>query len=98
MPIGTAVASALFAWRSETPFLNAAGHLSEKPGASVAPVALGSGDRDAQELGGFLDGEAGEVPELYQLCFAPVVLGESIERFIHGEDFIIRAGTGNLQV
>ena len=42
-------------------------HLLMQPGPGVSPVAVGGGARDAEGLGGLVDGQAGEVAELDQL-------------------------------
>ena len=75
-----------------------AADFAEEPGAGVGPVALGGGGADAQDFGGFLEGEAGEVAELYELGLLRVVQGEAIEGVVDGEQFVVCNGDGNLDI
>ena len=53
--------------------LSGGSHLPEEPRPRIRPVALRRRHRDAEHIGGFLDGEAHEVTQLHQLGLAGVV-------------------------
>ena len=53
-----------------------------EPGPGMRPVIPGGARGDVQQAGGFLDGQAGEVPQLYQLRLDRVLRGELIESVI----------------
>ena len=50
----------------------------EQPSPREYPVALRSGRRNAEGLGGFLDGHADEIAQLHHLGLARFDLGETI--------------------
>lgn len=68
-----------------------------EPGAGEAPVAFGGGDGDVEQGGAFLEGQAGEVAELYEFSFAGVVGGEAVEGVVDGEQFIAFPGRGDFE-
>ena len=53
-----------------------------EPGPGMSPVIPGRARGDVQQAGGFLGGQADEIPQLYQFRLGRVLRGELIERLI----------------
>ena len=62
-----------------------------QPGACIGPVTLGHRARDAQQIGGFLQGETGKIAQLDQFCFFAVLAGQLRDCFVQGQDVILEA-------
>lgn len=71
-------------------------HRMAQPCAGELPVAVDGGDRDADYGGDFGDGEAGEIAEVDDFCFARVIGGELIEGVVDAEQifFLVRGTAG----
>ena len=57
-----------------------------QPGACERPFVLHRGRRKIERAGRFLDAQAGEVPQRYDLRFTRVALFESRQRFVDGDE------------
>ena len=73
--------------RSTVPF-----QFPEQPGPRINPITLRRGRRNAEGLGGFLDGHSDEIAQLDHLGLAGFDLGEAIEDFMDGKNLVIFHG------
>ena len=62
-----------------------------KPSPGVGPIAFGRGQRDSKNFRNFLEREADEIAQLHNLGFLWMQGSQLIERFIHGERFLLVA-------
>jgi hypothetical protein len=62
----------------------------------MCPVVVGGAGGDAQGFGSFVEGHADKVTEFYKFSFRLVLERESVQRLIHGEQFIVIAWSRNL--
>jgi hypothetical protein len=69
----------------------------EKPDPGVRPIIVRGARGNAQQFGGFLEGHADKIPEFNQFSFGLVLGGELVERFVHGEAFVVVTRRGNFQ-
>ena len=69
-------------------------HLLAEPGPGVGPTAVGGPGRQAQGLGGLVEGQAGEVSQLHQLGRVLVLRGELLQGLVQGEQIVDRRGDG----
>ncbi len=61
-------------------------------------MALGGALADFQGCGSLLDGESCEVTKFHKASLLGIARGEEVERFVDGEKFILRFGSGDLDL
>lgn len=59
--------------------------LAEEPRPGELPFVLDRAWRPAEDVGGLLDGQTGEEPELHDPFLVRIELREAVQRFIDGE-------------
>ena len=84
---------ALGDWRSTL-----ARHLHAQPGAGVGPPLLGRGHGDAEDLGGFLETEAGEVTQVHQFRLPRIERGELGQRVVDREELVVIRRSGDVHL
>jgi hypothetical protein len=70
----------------------------EEPRAGEAPPAFGGGFRNAENLSGLSEGQAGEVTHFHQLGFSGILFGQKVKGFVSRQQFFIFGGRGNFQL
>src|SRR5262245_58118597 len=73
-------------------------HLLCQPGAAVTPPPAGCGNRNAEHLSGFLQGEADEIPEFDESSLILVERLQPFQCFTQGQPLLVRQGCGNLHL
>src|SRR5260370_12382471 len=66
--------------------------LLEKPGARESPIVFYCGKRNVENLSDFLIRAAAKITQLHDLGLNRIFLGEFVQRFMHGQQFIIGLG------
>src|ERR1043165_3809865 len=81
-------------WPSGSPF---AGELAEQPCPGEGGVIFGAIDRDAQDLGSFLNGQAHVISQLDEFGRNGVLEGEAVKRVIDRQELILGPVSGDLE-
>src|SRR5258706_7370788 len=69
-----------------------------EPGSGMRPIIPGGAGGNVQERGRLFNGQASEIPQLYEVGLNLVMSSEFIERVIDREKLVVDAGGGEIQL
>jgi hypothetical protein len=71
----------------------AAGNFLMQPGTGIRPIAVGSAGRKVESGSSLVKGQAGKVSQFDEFSLYRIMLGQSVECFIHGKQVDPRQGS-----